>query len=250
MFYDKKRHKEFSEQLGGFCFISTTNESLFSLDVATLSRLTYLATYMNYDNKLMFGNNFPILKKHLPKVLNVSTNTASCLFNTCKDCGLLIDEKKNGIYLSDWCHKGKIKTSSRVKIYKNTFRAIYEYVPISKQKYIGHVLKLIPYLNQEWNVPCENISKTDFSQIHPYDTKQMRQIMECSDGNTASRVRKTLSSIIIDVGGVKQYAFVFQSVKTSTGRITTLFVNPNAIYSGTHLENIDFVLEKFIMKES
>ena len=72
-FNEKVKHN--SKKHGGFTFLRIEN-ALTEINPATVGRLAYLSTYMEYGNQLLMRyKNRPMLKSDLPDVLLISRDT-------------------------------------------------------------------------------------------------------------------------------------------------------------------------------
>lgn len=242
-----EEHKKLAHELGGFYFLKRSESTVYTLGASTIGRLIYLATYMNYENRLLLDNNWNMLKSNLPNVLRISKDSARTFYKECISTGILIDMKKDGLYLFDDFYKGKSKNKDRVKIYKNTVREIYEKLPTSAHRYFGYIAKLIPHINIEWNIVCKNIYETDIRKIEPYTVAELCNIWGYNDSN-AQRFLKIIEKSKFNFNG-KQYSLcAFVSARANRTKYMYIYVNPHAMYIGTHLSNFNILMPVFEME--
>ena len=122
--------RNFSNNHGGFTFLTTEENILQSMNPATVGRLAYLSTYLEQDTQLLLYEDRPMLKSDLQTILNVSRPTANKFYNECIAAGVLEDHGKDGLYLiGNLFFKGKTSNKERTKLFRVTIQQLYKRLP-------------------------------------------------------------------------------------------------------------------------
>lgn len=240
-------HRQRTEDLGGFCFLKHSSNQVVALTAPNASRLIYLSTYMNYDNKLVADNNKPISRKNLHHILKLNKRTTSRFINECVKTGVILEKDNNDLYLSPEFYKGQSQNDDRIKIYKNAVRAIYEKMPVSEHRYFGYIVKLIPYISVRFNIICRNIYEEDVHKVQPLALKEMCNIIDygADDRSNMCKLRHILEGISFNVGDQKQSLCVFASARINDQRVIRTYINPNVMYVGMHIEDLKLITAVF-----
>lgn len=135
-------------------------------------RFAKLCTYMNYENIIVEGETkgrIKILEKNLNKVWDLSERE---LRNTKKyliDNKLIFIDGQGVITVNkEYAIKGKVKGDSNMtRVFKNGFNELYDNVTPRQHGQLATFIKLLPYLNSEFNILCENPEETDIRLIKP-----------------------------------------------------------------------------------
>src|SRR5699024_1832486 len=147
----------YSEELGGYIHMYyVSNELLFNkvnIERANISRLIYLATYIDYNDR---------------------QENLLIKYSQCKE-------------IEPMTRKDKKDT----RIYINTTRMLYEGCNPKKHKSLSYVFQLIPFMNTEFNIICENPNEKDLNKIKKLNMKNICELLKLStDKKNMSRIKK------------------------------------------------------------
>lgn len=232
-----------NKPLGEFCFINADNQYK-DISPQSLTRLVYLATYLKYDNDILYkSGNKPMTKKDMEKILKISRNTFTRFWDEVS--GTYLIETKIGIKLCDSFSRGKVKRQKKhgytalQKIYIKRVRELYETTPISKHKHLGYVFQMLPYINVEFNVLCKNPEATELTDIE-YMTMDEFCIACGVSPDKRARFIKSYSEIKLPVDDHEERfcSFVNDGVHIDTSKI---FINPRVMYNGHDWERVSIL---------
>ncbi|MGL5767042.1 MAG: hypothetical protein ACRCX8_15515 [Sarcina sp.] len=247
----KEELKNYTKDLGGYvhmCYVK--NNLLFgelNISRASIARLMYLATFIDYNNreenllvKRACKNTLtPITKLDLKSMCRVSDKSFTNFMSEMKEVGILY-EVEGKFYLSnDYFAKGKsdFKNTEYTRIFIDTTRTIYENCKVSQHKYLSYVFKLIPYLHYELNILCENPEEENFFKIRKLSFQRICELLNIStDSSNMSKVKRELVRFNVKIANVEYYLFSYVRVMNGFGMKDFFAVNPSVIWSGTREE--------------
>lgn len=207
-------------------------------------RFIYLCTFMNYDNKLEFGNGIGdtklMVERDLIEVLGLSQNEAIRTKKALIEADLIsIEEDKTISINKRYAIKGKItKRDSResVRIMENGLREIYAKAKPSEHKRLDIFIKVLPYVNYNHNVLCKNPSETDVDKVEPLTLKELCEIVGY-DTTKSVRLKNDLLKVKVN----EQLAMgVFE---TKNGK--QIYINPYVYYKGKNIESLLALMNMF-----
>ena len=138
------------------------------MNPATVGRLAYLSTYLGQDTQRLLYEDNPMLKHDLQEVLKLSRPTVNKFYKDCITAGVLEDKGNDGLYLIDTrFFKGKCEDKERTKLFRVTIQQLYKKLPQKNHELFGYVIQLVPWINFEWNIVCENPEETNKDRIEP-----------------------------------------------------------------------------------
>jgi len=174
--------------------------------------------------------------RELPMFMRLSESTARRFWR--EICPKYAHEDEDGaIHInSSAIRLGKLSKGNGgyQKVHRDAFKSLYRKIPASKHRYIGYVLKLLPYINIEYNVLCENIFETDIEDMYPLSVKAFCKRLGYNY-SAASRLIKEYEKLKISVEGHEEPLCSFNG----SGHKKMIFVNPHVIYSGTNYEKVE-----------
>lgn len=246
--------KNTCSKLGGFihvCYVK--NELLFNklgLNKPTISRILYLATYIDYNNResnvlVRYGKNKKIKYltiDEIKKLLKLSDRTFIRFIKEIKEKELLF-ECNNKLYLSDkYFEKGKcnFNKDEYTRLFISPIRHLYENCNVSQHKNLSDVLQLIPYLDRETNV-----IKIDGK---PSDIKDIMELLGFSTKgiNTINNFKKKMLQFNITYEGKKYYLFGALTIEYENKKRTAFVVNPYVLYGGNNIPVVNDVLVQLL----
>lgn len=246
--YKQKREKQIiynaevkqnSKKRGGFTFLKMEN-ALENLNPATVGRLAYLSTFLDFGNQLLMrSKDRPMLKNDLPDVLQINRNSANDFFNECDNARLIEDHGKDGLYLNEvfFRHEAK-KDEEQIRLYRNTIQQLYKSTMPKFHKYFGYVVQLVKHINREWNVVCWNPEETDSNKVEIMTLKELCEEIKYKY-NHIEKLNEALLGLAFQFDGRKQALCASVEVTTEEGRQKGLIVNPNLIFAGTDFTKVE-----------
>lgn len=219
-----------------------------NISAATLGRLTMLATFINYDNKLMLTERTPMRKKDFPNVLNLSERAAKSFIAEIKDKYLI--KKSDGLYLSKEYYKGenqKFKRDAKTKVFIDTVQSMYYHMKPSKHKFFGMIIQLVPYINTEYNILCSNPNEKDIDYIKPLKITELCQILNYDIAQTGKLI-DNITGLLFEVDGFEQSLCSITQFNNSGRTNYRIFVNPRIIYNGSNYKKVEVLCTFFPQK--
>lgn len=230
--------RNFSNKHGGFTFLTSKENILQSMNSATVGRLAYLATYLEQDTQLLLYEDKPMLKRDLQEVLKLSRPTANKFYNDCITAGVLEDKGNNGLYLNgNLFFKGKTEDKERTKLFRVTIQQLYKRLPQKNHELFGYVIQLVPWINFEWNIICENPEETNKDRIEPMSFRDICKKLGY-DPEHPGRLKKALTSPVFVWEHYKQPLCGFFSMNAQDGMQSMMVINPHILFAGKHIENV------------
>lgn len=235
---DKKTCKRLAQnERGYFTMMLYEMQKALELGVSkpNVTRLMYLATYMDYDNLLRAGNNVPMDKKSMQRCLKLKDDTFRNFFNDCTKANLLLYYEYKFYLNPDIFKRGRItdeqaKNGNTMFLYHKGIREIYENSTLSEHKTLSYIFLLIPYVNQTFNVVCENPKEESFLAMNCLDWNDIAEVLQINAiRNLKMKFKK------YTVGG--KYVFV----DSSTENKSFIFINPQIYYTGKNWEQVEWI---------
>lgn len=240
----------YANELGGFIFIMyINNELLFNnigLDRSNISRLIYLATYIDYNDReenvlVKHGKNNKIeylTKKDIKEIMTLSDATLSRFLNDLRSNELLYEANDKFYITTKYFSKGKSNFDKRkyTRIFINTTRELYKGCSTRQHTKLSYVFQLIPFLNYETNILCSNPNETDKNKLDKLGLIDICKSLGLStDKKSMSKFEHDLYKISINIDGNNYY--MFTRVITKGEYCSNYFViNPNIIWNGSNID--------------
>ena len=232
------------DNFGGFYFIMYDRLLAEDLEEQYRVRFTLLCTYMDYDNKLKFGNGKGdsklMLERDLEEVLRLSKRETINTKKAFIKYGLITIEKDKTITVNrKYAIKGRISKRDlrrSVRIMEYGFREIYTRANAKEHKRLGIFIKLLPYINYNHNVVCKNPSECDVSKIEPLNLSELCDIVGY-DKTNHSKLKSDLLKLKVD--GMNAILFVLK------GKELHIYINPCIYYKGRDIESLSALMNMF-----
>lgn len=232
------------------------------LSSATITRLIYLATYMDYDgvlidNELPNSKQTPLSKQDVFWKMKLSKER---FYNFWDE--LIVNKilyEKNGmwhlsksVFVRGDIPKHKIlKYSQRdqyiIRVYHHTVRQLYRMSKSSAHKLLSYIFQIIPYINRRYNIACWNPLETDLHKIKRMTLKDFCSIVNYSPEN-ASHLFKTFTNFKIQVGDEMQNVVKCVSGNNHSHGGFYIFINPYVYYAGSQWKDVE-ILGSFCEEE-
>lgn len=229
--HDSKKH-------GGFTFLRLEN-ALNGINPATVGRLAYLSTYMEYGNQLLMrSKDRPMLKSDLPEVLLISRETANKFYNESENAGLIEDHGSEGLYMNEVFFRDETTDKNQIRLYRRTIQQLYKRTLPKYIKNFGYVVQLVRHINREWNVVCHNPAEKDSEKVQIMTMKELCEAIDY-DYSHISRLNEALFGLAFDWNGRKQALCASIEFTTEEGKQKGLIVNPHLIFAGTNFKKVE-----------
>ena len=261
-FSDKQKHflnkdnefKALCSDLGGFInMIYAKNELLFNrinIDKANISRIIYLATYIDYNNRKeglliyqsknedgQFQQNKEMSRADIRNVLGLTDSTFKRFLKDVKDNNLLFEVDSKFYINTEYFNRGKMTkvedSKSYCRLFINTIRDLYEGTKSTKHKVLANVFQLIPYIHYEHNIVCHNPNEAT------ENPKAIKLAELCEMFGVAyenrSKLAKQLYEFKVTIGEEDYHLFTYVILNA---QYDYFVVNPLVVYSGNNAESI------------
>ena len=226
--------------MGKFFFIDK-NEDFSSLSPATVTKLIYLNTYLSYsDNLLKLTQRTPMKYEDLPGVLKISEKSVQRFWNEVSPKYIVrTDEGLMFTNLSIFIRGQTNRSKYYQKIYNDGIRLLYDNTPISKHKNLGYLFKMIPLINIEYNILCENPDEDILEKVKPITLSDFCKIIGYNE-TQLSRLVNTYNKIKFNVNGKMERfcAFVYDGLDRTNANI---IINPRILYSGINYKKVEIL---------
>lgn len=246
VYQNRAIRKNLNRPLGNFFFIQ--NDSDFGdITPATLARLIYLNTYLNFENnQLMLKKDAPMYRKDLIRVLKISKGAISKFWHEVSPKYIM--ESESGLIFTNnnYFFRGYLNKTQKDDLYRyrkffiRGIRKLYHSVGnVSQHKHLGYIFQMLPFINIEYNVLCHNPLETDYEKIEPLTLQEF-----CKEiGYNISQVSRLLNIYknIVFCNGQRFCNFVNDGLDRNNSKI---FINPHVLYSGSNYANVE-VLDVF-----
>lgn len=244
----KKLRRETTNKYGNF-FSVLCSYDFPDLTPEDAARLIYLLTYINYDQRIMRTQKIQMRYSDLPAILGVSRPTAIKFWKAVSKKYLAKDDN-GGIYVSNPnIFRGKIPSEilgeQVIKFYFNGIRRLYNIIPSKQLRYFGNIIKILPFVNIEWNVLCRSNYETDLDKIEPLSVAELCEMLGY-DPHNYDRFRKVYKKILFNVDGEEEYFLSY--VSNGDSGTERMFINPKILYGGSDYRKVE-VLGAFTKKK-
>ncbi|MGL6105528.1 hypothetical protein [Romboutsia sp.] len=243
----------FNEDNGGFvAMYYVKNELLFNeleIDLASVGRVIYLATYLDYDKNVLVMNGginsgkakTPMIRKDMQYILGLGDTAFKKFLKDVKDNGLLMEE--NGLYKvnTEYFNKGKVdKKKSYTRIYIDTVRELYKGCKSTQHKTLAYVFRLIPKIHYDTNTICHNPSEEIPIHLNLTEISEFLGVRQ----DNSSKLMKELTKFYIFKNDIKYNLLAYITV-TKDGATKGYFaVNPYILYGGSNYEQVKDLIGK------
>lgn len=259
----KVEFKEHCSNLGGFIhMIYAKNEKLFNnanLDKANISRIIYLATYMDYEQKGLvihqlkdkygkFLSCEAMNKKTIQSVLNLGDTAFKKFLKNMKDNNIIFEVKKKIYINTEYFVKGIIEdfddnNKGYCRLFINTVRNLYEGCKPTRHKVLSSVYQLMPFVHYSNNMICHNPDGLESNAI-PMSLKDIGNVLNIEDnkGNLNKLMRELSGFTVTFDTEYKLLSYVRMYDKDF------YFVNPYIVYSGNDINKLRWVADTYFFR--
>lgn len=244
----KKSNNIFKQAIDEYCgsFYFVFYNRLLAKDIAYqyLFRYIYLCTFSDYENRLITkkGNiKTPIYESDLQNILNLGRTETYKTKTVLIDLELITINQDKTIYINDsYCKRGVMKKNKKVgksRMFDNAVKEIYENSNPIEHKKLALLIALLPYCNMKYNMICKNPTEEIVDCIEPYSIKELCILLKCSN---VTKFKKNLLDLTVN----GEQVIMFHEGRQA--KIIT--INPRIFYSGTSIEELDWLIALFKVK--
>lgn len=179
----------------------------FGISPATLTRLIYISTFIENDNKLWIDKDHGIsmTEVNMKALLGLSRCTYERFVQEVTENNILIKQGEC-FYINDaFLTRGKLPRQKLkksldkryMKIYNKAIRKLYAQAKVSEHSKIAYLYQMIPFVNIHYNILCHNPKEEDKSLIKAMTMEEYCELIGYSADN-ARRLKTQLKKITIN----------------------------------------------------
>lgn len=239
----KERWQKMADQkkeLGEYVYTHSSNGAFGDLSADTIARAAFLSTYVSFGTDELWRTRYKkLFRKELPFIMGLSESTANRFWRDVKDKYFRMGNDKTLHTVGQSFIKGKLdvpSSSEYQKLYIATLRELYKKIPVTQHKRLGYAIKMLPYLNFEFNILCHNPIEGARDEIIPMTVSEFCDRIG-HDKTHAADLAKEYGKLTFTVGERKEVfcKFVFNGSDTTTAHI---YINPRLVYKGSDFQKV------------
>lgn len=231
------------KELGDYICAHSNEGAFCDLSADTMAKAAYLASYICFGtDELWRTKRMKLSRKDLPTVMNVSKSTADRFWKDVKDVYFRRDDDGFLHSVGRSFVRGKLDSPNVVeyqKLYTAALRELYEKIPATQHKRLGYALKMLPYLNFEYNILCHTPTEKVYDMIDPMTVSEFCNEVGF-DQSRAHKLPKEYGKLTFTVDGREEVfcKFVYNGVDLSTAHI---YINPRLVYKGSDFRQVEAI---------
>lgn len=235
----KVERSEQQKLLGEYMFAAADRETFSELAPDVLTRAAYLAAHLDFDSDTLWETQrTPVTRVKLHKILHLSESATDNFWRAVRDKYFFRDG--DGVLHA----KGQAFVMGRLsalpskeyqKLYTSALKELYEKIPSRQHKRLGYALKMLPYLNFEYNVLCLDPTVSVYDEIIPLTVSDFCDEVGF-DKTHASQLAADYGKLTFTVNGSQE---VFCKFMGNGRDVTTahIYINPRLVFKGSDLRN-------------
>lgn len=243
----QERSRSVNRSLGDFYFADKGTD-FKNLKPATVTRLFYLCSFLDYDSDVLMKNDTaPLLKSDLTEYLKIKRGQVYNFLEEVSPQYLRVNDDGTISANVDIFSKGKLtkeqkrESRSRIKVYQKSIRRLYEAADKTQHKHLGRIFQIIPFINMEFNIVCHNPQEKELDYIEPMSIREFCEEIDF-DYSHVNRLKDTFRNVKFEVTYRRQKT---KQPFVSTGKDdNVIIINPRVMYSGSDYNRVK-VLGKF-----
>lgn len=212
------------------------------LDFKNITRLLYLCSYMDYNNRLVMKitefKHIPMTNKDLIRILNLSEKEFYRTKKELVEQNILI-EKEGVFYINESiCKRGAIvdnKKDNKIRNFDNAIKELYRNSVPKEHKFLALIYKILPYINYNHNIVCKNPTEENKEFIEPFTIKEISEMF----GYKNQTVFKN-NLLKLKVNGEPVVILTF------IANTSMILINPKVYYKGNEkneVKNIEYMID-------
>ena len=226
-----------------YFYVASSGDFFANLSSYNLARTVYLASYLRFDTDELWKNSASRLRRSdLKDIMNLSSATADRFWSEVN--GKFFFRDKEGFIHS----LGKAFVAGHLlatpsaeyqQLYISALREIYKKVPLKQHARLGYVFQMLPFINFEYNILCENPTEKEYDNIIPMSVSDFCGKIGFDYTHTAELARK-YGKITFTVNGREEVfcKFVYNGDRVDTAHI---FINPRLVYKGMDFQKVEAI---------
>ena len=119
-----------------------------------------------------------------------------------------------------------------VRIFDEAIRELYERCTPREHKKLALLYKLLPYINNNWNIVCKNTHEENKDLIEPYELKDLVKLLGVSN---VTKLKNDLLKLTVNGQPVVMIQLVLNKSR--------ILINPKVYYKGTRLDDVKNIEE-------
>ena len=253
--------KLFNSEMGGFIVLYYNNilyNNKLNLDLATISRCIYLATYMDFNTNVLVLNGgyasgqkiTPMTKKDIKEVMKLSKGGFCEFFNNIIDNKILIqNEDKTFTMNKKYFTKSKDIDYKQdfTRVYVDTIRELYQNTNTRQHKTLAYAFKLLPKMDSQTNIICHNPNDR-YKESEKMSLKDIGEFLGIdTEKKNLDKFKKNLYKIIIYRNGRKYYIFKRVIIESGAGQNDYFVINPMLFYSGNEYQKATKTIQSLLI---
>lgn len=255
--------KKYSQSLGGYVNMHYVRNELLlnklNIDRANITRLIYLSTYIDYNDreenllckKGLYNKLEPMNKRDLQYILKLKDTAFYSFIKEVKELNLLFESNDKYYLNPEYFNKGKVnfgnKEYTRIFIYPTRF--LYENCKPIRHKQLSYIFQLIPFMNYETNLICSNPGETDFYKLDKLNLTQICEILGTStEKKSMHKLKNDILKFYVEIDGNKYYFLSYINVQNGFGIKDYFAINPNVVWGGNDIEVIKDLVKLMFFK--
>lgn len=250
----KKWLKQHERVLGNHIFtvfdrIDSQTTTRPKLAEGTYARLIYLATYLDYDQRLKKTRDKPMTKKDAEKILGLSRAEFYRFWKEVTDAKCISEDENGVLHLSkELCFKGRVEPKGLgiTRVYIAQLRKLYEATPPRSHRYLGAVFRMLPYISVKYNVLCWNPLEEDINKVEPMTLKDFC-ILTGRGEKRVTEIRNAYKNIKFSMeDGVTRWLCAFvRSDVGGQGEREIIVINPRVVFMGEDWRYVETYIMHF-----
>ena len=229
--------KQYRGRRANYIFMTSDESSFDDISPDTLARAAYLATYLRYGtNELWETRRTRLTRKQLPRLMNLQQTATDKFWGAVR--GSLFDLDEGGCINTvgrTFIHGTLANISPDAeyqRLYCDVLRELYMKIPPRQHKRLGYALKMLPYLNFEYNILCHNPTEKNRQLVRPLTVGEFCEIIGF-DKERAGVLARDYGRITFTVGGQREALCKFMD--NGSNRLNGhIYINPRLVYKGTN----------------
>lgn len=249
---DKNNLKQFNHEMGGFVVLYYNNliyNGDLNLDMATITRVIYLATYIDYNTNILISNNgyasgkkiIPMTKKDIKNIMRLSVGGFNEFFNTLIDKKILIENSDKTFTISNkYFTKGDNinKKEDYTRVYIDTIRELYINTQARQHKTLAYTFRLIEKVDFKTNIICKN-PNDKYNKPEKMGLKDIGEYLKINtEKKNLNKFKNSLYKININRDGKKYYIFKRIIIESGAGSNDYFIINPMLFYRGNDYSTV------------
>ena len=237
--------KRLISKFGSFYFAGYEELLKHEIPGQYLFRFVYFCTYIRYnDSRAEFGSikgeGRIVKEKDLQEILGLSQNETIRTKKAWIENGLItIDKNKTIIINPRYAKKGEMtkkELKGTVRMMELGVKEIYENAKPIEHKRLSLFIKILPYVNYNYNIICFNPEEGNKDEIRPMDLKDLCNIAGYDEKNRRKLKNELLK---IKVNGSPAIAI------TEIYNGHAISVNPSIYYRGDNIRAMEWLMVVF-----